>query len=339
MTVEEQLSLEQRCVELVSELGLGDPSQVTCVEPLSGGVASDVAKVEVGDKRFCLKFALPKLKVKEDWFAPVKRNRAEYEWLRVAGEVAPTSALRLFGCSETKYGFALEFLQGDDVYLWKSALLDGQQNEGEAEQVGDLLGRIHAASAATGFDTSHFLNEEDFHAMRVEPYLLFTASRRPEVADVLQGLARMLTESKNVLVHGDVSPKNIFFRDTGPVLLDGECADMGDASFDPAFCLNHLALKAIHLPASRTFLLDQFEAFWKAYAQHVNWEDVAALEERVCLLMSAFMLARIDGKSPVEYLEPSVQPKVRDLAVSLLTCPVTSVGALRTTIEKKIKEF
>ena len=339
MTVEEQLSLEQRCVDLVSELGLGDPSQVTCVEPLSGGVASDVAKVEVGDKRFCLKFALPKLKVKEDWFAPVKRNRAEYEWLRVAGEVAPTSALRLFGCSETKYGFALEFLQGDDVYLWKSALLDGQQNEGEAEQVGDLLGRIHAASAATGFDTSPFLNEEDFHAMRVEPYLLFTASRRPEVADVLHGLARMLTESKNVLVHGDVSPKNIFFRDTGPVLLDGECADMGDASFDPAFCLNHLALKAIHLPASRTFMLDQFEAFWKAYAVHVNWEDLAALEERVCLLMSAFMLARIDGKSPVEYLEPSVQPKVRDLAVSLLTSPVTRVGVLRTTIEEKIKEF
>ncbi len=326
-------------MDLVSELGLGDPSEVTCVEPLSGGVASDVAKVDVGDKRFCLKFALPKLKVKEDWFAPVRRNRAEYEWLRVAGEVAPTTALRLFGCSETKYGFALEFLQGDDVYLWKSALMEGQKNDGEAEQVGDLLGRIHAASAANGFDTSHFLNEEEFHAMRIEPYLLFTASRRPEVADELHGLAKMLSESKQVLVHGDVSPKNIFFRDQGPVLLDGECADMGDASFDSAFCLNHLALKAIHLPDSRAFMLDQFEAFWKAYAVHVNWEDVADLEKRVCMLMSAFMLARIDGKSPVEYLDPSVQPKVRDLAVFLLSSPVANVGALRTTIEEKIKEF
>lgn len=122
------------------------PEQVGAVTPLTGGVASDIARVDLPDGPVVVKFALPKLKVAEDWQAPVHRNRAEYAWLKVAAQIAPDNAPRLFGRSEELHGFAMEYLAGDDIELWKQALLDGQAPQGEAARVGDLLGRLHAAS-------------------------------------------------------------------------------------------------------------------------------------------------------------------------------------------------
>ena len=236
------MTLEDRCKNLVAELGIAHPGDVVRVEPLTGGVASDIAKVELRDRTICIKFALPKLKVKADWFAPVHRNAAEYAWLEVAAAVMPDSAIQLFGRSASQHGFAMEFLSGANVYLWKAALLAEKRGQGEAARVADMLGRIHAASAEPEFDTSPFQNRDDFFAIRIEPYLTYTAGVHPELAREINALANMLYESQWVLVHGDVSPKNILFRGAGPVLLDAECATMGDACFDPSFCLNHLVL-------------------------------------------------------------------------------------------------
>ena len=273
--------LKQRCCELVAELGLGTVESVRNVTPLSGGVSSDIARVELAERSFCVKFALPKLKVAADWLAPVHRNRAEYAWLEVAAAMAPESAVKLYGRSEALHGFAMEFLAGDVVYLWKAALLTEQDNRGEAQRVGELLGRIHAASVAADFDVRSFQNRDDFYALRIEPYLVYTAGQHPELAAVLNTLADDLYRADRVLVHGDVSPKNILFRDMTPIILDAECATMGDASFDVAFCLNHLVLKAVHLPDSRQGLLLAVTQFWAAYAAHISWEDATDLEARI----------------------------------------------------------
>ena len=91
-----------------------------------------------------------------------------------------------------------------------------------------MLGRVHAAGAAADFDRSAFDNSADFHAIRVEPYLLFTAHRHPTVAPRLLQLAASLDAARTTLVHGDVSPKNILFRGDQPILLDAECANMGE---------------------------------------------------------------------------------------------------------------
>ena len=320
------MTLEDRCRRLVAGLGLG--GEVRSVTPLSGGVASDIAAIDFGDRYLCAKFALPKLKVAEDWFAPVHRNRAEYAWLAFAGAVAPGAAPRLFGRSEAENGFAMEHVDGPDTYLWKDALLRGDPPKGEAGQVGDVLGRIHAASTAPGFDPAPFRNHDDFHALRIEPYLLFTAGRHPDRAERLTALADALHAGDTALVHGDVSPKNILVRPEGPVLLDAECATMGDPAFDVAFCLNHLVLKAIHVPARREALLQATGGFWQAYARHVTWEAPTALEARVCALLPALMLARVDGKSPVEYLSDANRAVVRHTARSLLADPPPALAAL-----------
>ena len=329
---------EKRCAELLVELGLIKAGQSCTATPLTGGVASDIAMVEFEGRKVCAKFALAKLKVAEDWFAPVHRNRAEYEWLRVASGIAPDGAVKLFGRSDALNGFAMEFLDGADVYLWKDALLAGQAPQGEAAVVGDLVGRIHAASTQEGFDTAPFHNADDFRALRIEPYLTFTAGRHPDCRSALHALADMLYSADRVLVHGDVSPKNILLRGGRPVVLDAECATLGDASFDPSFCLNHLVLKSIHLPQMAEVYLQEASAFWHSYRAHITWEAEGVLEQRICRLLPALMLGRVDGKSPVEYLNAASQSLTRDLARSLVLAPPATLAEVFGTIHQAIKD-
>ncbi|MGB0823748.1 MAG: phosphotransferase family protein, partial [Alphaproteobacteria bacterium] len=237
-----------------------------------------------------------------------------------------------------QHGFAMEYLDGDEVYLWKAALLDEASDRGEAARVAEMIGRIHAASAKPGFDTSPFQNRDDFYALRIEPYLVHTAGVHPDLAPQITPLAEILYDSRQVLVHGDVSPKNILFRAKGPVLLDAECATMGDASFDPSFCLNHLVLKAAHLPTSRNRLLADIGTFWAAYSHHIHWEPATTLETRICRLVPVLMLARIDGKSPVEYLDDSTRVAVRRMATSLIHNPAERLDDLAARVAYDLKD-
>ncbi|WP_025772210.1 phosphotransferase family protein [Thioalkalivibrio sp. HK1] len=318
--------LEGRCRRLLGELGLASPHERLSVEPLSGGVASDIALVRIADRKVCVKFALAKLKTAADWFAPIHRNAAEYAWLHRAAQIAPENAIEVYGRSESSHGFAMEFLQGDDIYLWKAALLSEAPDRGEAARVGALLGRIHAASVEPDFDRTPFDNRSDFHALRLEPYLIHTARSHGDLRIHFDRLVDDLHIADRVLVHGDASPKNILLRGQAPILLDAECATMGDASFDPAFCLNHIVLKAIHLPDARTRYLQNAQGLWQAYARWIVWESKDEVEARICRLLPALMLARIDGKSPVEYLDGLERKRVRDIACSLIKAPMPSVA-------------
>lgn len=323
---------EERCAALLDDLGLRVPGSALTVERLTGGVASDIAAVTCGDRTLCLKFALSKLAVAEDWYAPVHRSRAEYAWLSVAGEAVPGATPALFGFSTRENGFAMEYVAGPDVYLWKAALLGGAPDRGESAAVGAALGAIHAASTAPGFDAAPFDNAEDFDALRLEPYLRFTAARHAPLADALTGMADALKASRAVLVHGDVSPKNILLRGGAPMILDAECATMGDPAFDVAFCLNHLILKSFHMPDRGAMLLAQARALWSAYAPRVSWEAPEALEERVAALLPMLMLARIDGKSPVEYLDTPTRDAVRAAAIRAIVHPSRTLANLMETL-------
>ncbi|MEB8432624.1 aminoglycoside phosphotransferase family protein [Cocleimonas sp. KMM 6892] len=332
------MELSTNCKKLMYELGLAKENSPLDVSPLTGGVSSDIARVEVDGRVYCAKFALSKLKVKEDWNAPVHRNKAEYEWLKIAAAIAPESTMKLFGRSETLHGFAMEFLSGDDIYLWKTALLEETSNWDESVKVGELIGRIHSESALKGFDKSQFYHRDDFYALRIEPYLVFTSESHPEVSVILKRLADQLYEAENVLVHGDVSPKNILFRDGKAIILDAECATMGDPAFDVAFALNHLLLKAIHIPTSTSRLLESVLDFWSAYHPSIHWETSADLEERICQLLPALMLARVDGKSPVEYLSEHNRKRVRMMSLNLIQQPVQTLKQFVRTIAQQLEE-
>jgi hypothetical protein len=111
------------------------------------------------------------------------------------------------------------------------------------------------------------------------------------------------------------------------VLLDAECAWWGDPAFDLAFCLNHLLLKCLWVPAVHCALINGFDALARAYLHRVDWEPAEALERRAAALLPGLLLARVDGKSPVEYLTAEPQWRtVRRVASQLLRQPVTRLA-------------
>lgn len=330
------LEFENACRALVADLGLARADQVSDVRRLTGGVASDIAVVSFQGQSVVVKFALAKLAVAQVWYAPVHRGRAEYAWLQAAGWAVPGAVPQLHGWSENQCGFAMEYLAGDAVVLWKKALLDGAPDAGRAARVGATLGRIHAASTAPDFDRAPFQNTDDFEALRLEPYLRFTATRHPDLAPKLNALADRLYAASAALVHGDVSPKNILFSGDQPVILDAECATMGDPAFDVAFCLNHLVLKAFHAPELADDRLTAALEFWAAYARCVTWENPDDLAARVAELLPALMLARVDGKSPVEYLTPEIADHLRGVSRACLRDAPTPLPALLAALKTKV---
>lgn len=319
-------TLSQKCRALLAELHLISADTKITVQPLSGGVASDIARIDTDNSTWCVKFALPKLKVEADWFAPTHRNMAEYNWLSFAAETLPHNAIRLFGFSDTLQGFAMAYLEAEDIYLYKNALLTGTDTGTEAGKIGKLIGTIHNRSATPEFDDSGFHNQDDFWALRIEPYLCYTATRHPEISKSLLDMADRLYHADRILVHGDVSPKNIFLRAAEPVILDAECATMGDPCFDISFFLNHLVLKAIHMPHRQTHNLRAVMDFWDSYHPFIAWEAAEELERRTCQLLPALMLARVDGKSPVEYLHPAQQHKTREIALKMIKSPYANLN-------------
>jgi aminoglycoside phosphotransferase (APT) family kinase protein len=298
-------------------LGLADPHEEIHVTALTGGVSSAIYRVDLGSGSYCLKQALPQLKVAKEWKVPVERVFAEVAYLRVAQQVVPGHVPRVLGEDQASKSFVMEFL-GAEYHSWKAELLAGRIDPEIARGIGDVLGRIHSATADDPDMDVRFATDANFHAIRLEPYLVETARVHPPLAPTLLAIVERTAATRRVLVHGDVSPKNILVGPQGPVLLDAECAWFGDPAFDVAFCLNHFLLKTAHLPAQGDALLASFGAFAEGYWPHVRWESRAELEARVATLLPGLALARVDGKSPVEYLDEPQRGKVRHASIVLL---------------------
>ncbi|MDR3510415.1 MAG: aminoglycoside phosphotransferase family protein [Caulobacteraceae bacterium] len=314
-----------------AEQGLVRPGEQAVWTPLSGGVSSDIWRLDAGDRTVCVKRALAKLKVADDWRAPVSRNLYEWRWFETVGAHFPDAAPRLVALDPERGVFAMAFLEARDHPLWKAELLAGRVDVGFAARVGETLGRIHAATARDAALAAAFPTDALFFALRLDPYLLATARRRPTVAARLEALVARTAGVHLALVHGDVSPKNILMGPRGPVFLDAETAWYGDPAFDLAFCLNHLLLKCLVAPAAKVALLASFAALADAYLAQVDWEPPAEVEARAASLLPGLMLARVDGKSPVEYLtEEAQKAAVRAVAEPLLLAPparLAEVGA------------
>lgn len=293
---EADLAAALRAIKL---LGPGEPYRV---EQLGGGVSCDVLAVEAGGRAFCVKRALARLRVAADWRAPVERAEAEVAWFRLVAGIDPKLVPQILGEDRARHVFAMSYLPPETYPLWKARLAAGQVDPEFAAQVGAALARIHAATTGRADIAAQFANHEQFLALRLEPYLLFTAGRHPDVEPRVRQLADSIAASRVSLMHGDVSPKNILCGPEGPVFLDAETACIGDPAFDLAFCLNHLLLKCIWRPEHSGAYLESFAQLEDAYLSDVDWEPRGDVERRTAALLPALLLARIDGKSPVEYI-------------------------------------
>jgi aminoglycoside phosphotransferase (APT) family kinase protein len=253
-------------------------------------------------------------------------------WIETANSIIPGVAPQVLAADDAGC-FAMQLLDG--YPLWKAELAEGRADREFAAKVGSCLVRIHAATAGSRECAAKFDTDTNFRAIRLEPYLLAAGKAHASLEKRLKELAERTAQTRLALVHGDVSPKNILIGPHGPVFLDAECAWYGDPAFDLAFCLNHLLLKGLWVPVRRKAFLQCYDVLAEAYLAGVDWESRAGIEMRAATLLPGLLLARVDGKSPVEYLKAdSDKGFVRDIASRFLRSPPGTLAEIRNAWQR-----
>jgi len=331
------IELSREITVALRRFGLAEADETPRFHALAGGVASDILRVDLRRGSVCVKRALPKLRVAQDWFAPIERWQYEVAWLQVVAGIAPAAVPEILVVDIEQQFFVMEYLDPAMFRSWKAELMQGRADRSLTANIGHLLAKIHAATAGRDDIAAAFASDEIFHAIRLEPYLEATARRHPDLAGRLTELVRVTAQTKRALVHGDVSPKNILIGPDGPVFIDAECAWYGDPAFDLAFCLNHLLLKCLAVPAATAELLGCFDALSEAYLTDVTWEPEQEIQTRTAALLPGLLLARIDGKSPVDYVTKEAdKTHMRKIGRAFLASPPSDLAAIRAAWMREV---
>ena len=314
--------------QFLRKCGLAHAEEIPKFEQLSGGVSSAIFKVTLASGDYCIKKPLERLKVEKQWHVPVDRVYAEINWLELANRLVPGHVPKVLGVSKEFGLYVMEWLDSAKHSNWKDRLFQGIFDDGVGTELASVLATLHARTANDDQIARQFANHENFYLLRLEPYLIESARINPDVAAELIELVHRQQSIDIALLHGDVSPKNILLGPDGVVLVDAECACVGDPSFDVAFILNHLLLKSVALHRLEARMIELLCEVSNAYFSRVTWEDAYSLEKRVVHLLSALLLARVDGRSPVEYLSDTDRSLVRNRALRLLKAPRSSIADL-----------
>jgi aminoglycoside phosphotransferase (APT) family kinase protein len=298
------------------------------LRPLSGGVSSEIFLIADANPPRVVKRALSTLRVADVWNASISRNEFEQRYLNYVSQFLPDSVPQVLA-----HGAGYFVMPYFDAAFktWKSRLLEKDIRLADAEAVGRFLGRVHEHSRDDPNAARLFDSVDNFRELRIDPYLLAVGRRYPELDGMVRAEAARLSACRECLVHGDFSPKNMLLCGSQLVLVDCEVAWYGDSAFDLAFVLSHLYLKALlHAPP---------EAGWQQLIGALNThyfdargpspDERSSLLKRVATLIPLLLLARVDGKSPVEYLNEQQREAVRSFVVrALLRKPWSDPDAL-----------
>jgi 5-methylthioribose kinase len=301
----------------------GDAARIT---ELGGGVSNTVLLVEGSSRRLVLKQALGKLRVQADWFSDrgrAFRESAAMRWL--APHLPPGSVPEILFEDRENCLFAMAAAP-PEAETWKALLMRGDASLPVVEAIARMLAAMVSASWHNPEAERLFSDQTVFDQLRLDPYYRTTASRHPDLRPQFEQLLRQSACRRVCLVHGDWSPKNFLISPAGVMAIDFEVTHFGDPAFDSAFLLNHLLLKSFYRPEWSTHFARLAERFWKVYRSEFppdcDWIEPATISHLGCLL-----LARIDGKSPAEYIaEPTLQARVRQFARRLITSPPARVS-------------
>ncbi|HEV2492251.1 MAG TPA: aminoglycoside phosphotransferase family protein [Terriglobia bacterium] len=311
----------------LASLGLIAGGRRVDVRELGGGVSNVVLLAECGGEagapgcRWVVKQSLGKLRVRDDWRSDRERIFREAEAIEALKPVLGESLPEVIHVDRENYAYIMTAAPLGSV-VWKESLLAGRRSNPQvAHQVGVLLARMINASRANKAFQKRFWDGTVFDQLRIDPYYRTVVARHPDVREQFDELIGISWNIDTALVHGDYSPKNMLVRGRDVFLIDFEVIHWGDPAFDSGFLLNHLFLKAFHQPRFAGLYIDAVQQFWQALTTGLGSRPPEASDfERMTLRhLGGLMLARIDGKSPVEYIrDEATKESVRYAAKRIL---------------------
>jgi hypothetical protein len=111
--------------QALRELGLC-ADEVLLGLPLTGGVSSDIWRIDTAQGPVCAKRALAKLRVAADWRAPIERNQYEARWMQVAQAAQPGCAPQVLGQHPGLGVLVMQWLPPADHRLWRRCCAMGK---------------------------------------------------------------------------------------------------------------------------------------------------------------------------------------------------------------------
>jgi 5-methylthioribose kinase len=304
--------------------GLVPAGEEPRVTGLKGGISCEVLLVETSQDAFVVKQALPKLRVREDWFSDMTRLGIEQACLRYWEKVVPGLVPRFRFYDGENYLYGMEAAPAG-APMWKSLLMKGSIDFAIGRQVATALARIHDAAAADQDVRRTFASQKVFVELRIDPYLRTIADCHPVLKPLIDREIDRLLNNRLTLVHGDYSPKNVLVAGERLYILDFEVAHIGDPSFDLGFLSNHFLLKAVKNSDWAPGYLALLVSSMRDYLEAIHFTDRRRLEADTVRTLALLFLARVDGKSPAEYItEEEDKALIRALAYRILNDGLTS---------------
>jgi 5-methylthioribose kinase len=308
-------------VHYLSVQGHIGPDEKPVVHTLPGGVSNRMFLVRrCNGECWVIKQALPRLRVATDWFSSPARNHAEAMALRWLPRLVPPDTIPGLVFEDPENHLLAMGAVPPPHENWKSLLLNGHLNEEHVRQFATLLAHIHRSSSIRKAELQPIFQDQSFfESLRLEPYYAYTASQLRDAAPFLNRLIRETRQHRECLVHGDYSPKNVLIRPDRLVLLDHEVIHFGEPAFDLGFSLTHLLSKAHYLHAQRRSFVSAAHLYWRSYLQAVHpFHQSADFESRVVRHTLACLLARVAGRSTLEYFNPDHRRTQQEVILQMI---------------------
>ncbi len=312
-----ELTLESAPGYLVRRGVLRAGSPIVVAE-LPGGVSATVISAHDHDSAVVVKQALPQLRVRDEWLATPDRAETEVAAMRLCGRITPGVIPRVIDSDPAAHVLVMELIP-PEARNWQVEVGEGRVHADAGRWAGATLGAWHRGTV----DNQPAQGLEDFEAfeqLRLHPFYETVIERRTELADGIAPLLEELRRERRCFVHGDYSFKNMLVGPAGNWVLDFEVAHHGNPIFDLGFFLSFVVLSAVRWPAPAPALRLLGDRFLGGYEEAAG-SEFAGSSASVTAHTACLILARTDGKSPAQFLDPPSRARAREVGTALLRHP------------------
>tara|TARA_B100000614_G_scaffold81319_2_gene72882 strand:- start:617 stop:1588 length:972 start_codon:yes stop_codon:yes gene_type:complete len=303
---------------------------------LTGGVSSEVYHVKTIKNNYCIKRSLKRLLVKKKWIANTNRIKFEYLWLKHCQNILKRNIPNTYEFNNKKKYIVMEYLKTSQYKTLKQLYFNKIININTIRSISKHLYKIHSNSSNYKTKKTFEGNYKNFYDLRLDPYFNEVGRVYPKYKGYIKKINENYIKHSNTLVHGDFSPKNILVGKNKIIYLDAECCNFGDPVFDLVFFTNHLLIKSIFFKDKSQEFIKLYISFYKEYLSNLSTKNFNSYIDRIIKMTPIMLLSRVDGKSPVEYINKvKIKNIIRKKSFLLLDSKISSLNDIIKVINER----